>query len=782
MDDIQKIKDDIAKALKDTTSNNFSEILRLTNKLASLDTENVRFTVDAGVIDRLGKELVARQETAVSELIKNSFDADASEVNLNFKNVNSIGGTLIIQDNGNGMTRQQLINGFMRISSSDKIHNPLSPTYKRKRAGKKGIGRFSSQRLGKKLTIITQTALSKEALKVVIEWDKYSIDEDLISISNKIETVSRNNQFVSGSILEIENLREWWTDTMIKRVYRYAQDVIQPFPLSKKIIKNNSIQDIGFKINCFRDGHILADENSMFLGHAVAEIEAFIQDDGMGAWEIPQSKISGTKTSKPQLISKSDDKENVPFTYLKGVRLKAYYFVYNKGLIPKQVENYVKSISNTQGGIRLYRNGFRVLPYGEPQNDWIGLDESVRKRKMLAVHGNNNFFGFVEIDDRNKNFEELSSREGLFQNDAYFELVDFVYKAIVAATTRISSERGVKTKTDQKDWEAKYTRNPKEVLLDTAKELEELADFIEEKNNQESDNQEGEKGEKEEKNNSENNQDYKSKAEEIREKAKSIRKAVEHIEEFNMLRVLAGLGLIIGEFTHEIMQYLTGFEIDANYLIDNLNPLTEEHKRAVRLQKTFSSFEVYASYFDETISQNVNRELKPIELRDVIRPFVKTISSDLERNNIDIQVEFQGYDLFTRKMHVSEWSSILFNLYSNSKKAINRAKNGKGLILIKAGEIDDKLFVEFQDNGDGIPIENRDKVFNAFFTTSSPKSNNNNFKNELTGTGLGLKILRDIILSYEGEITIENPDENYNTNFRIEIMKAKPEEIEENGI
>jgi hypothetical protein len=115
--------------------NNYSLILELSSKLASFDKNHVRFSVDAGVIDRLGKELVARQETAVSELVKNAFDADASFVELLFQDTNSIGGELTVEDDGHGMTKEQVVNGFMRISSTDKIHNPTSPRYKRNRAG-----------------------------------------------------------------------------------------------------------------------------------------------------------------------------------------------------------------------------------------------------------------------------------------------------------------------------------------------------------------------------------------------------------------------------------------------------------------------------------------------------------------------------------------------------------------------------------------------------------------------------------------------------------------------
>lgn len=155
--DEKAIRQELERVLKEEP-NDYGRILELSTKLSGFDNDNIRFSVDAGVIDRLGSELVARQETAVSELVKNAYDADATKVNIKFENSDNVGGTLYIEDNGTGMTREQLINGFMRISSTSKIHNPLSDTYKRKRAGQKGIGRFAVQRLGEKLTITTQTA------------------------------------------------------------------------------------------------------------------------------------------------------------------------------------------------------------------------------------------------------------------------------------------------------------------------------------------------------------------------------------------------------------------------------------------------------------------------------------------------------------------------------------------------------------------------------------------------------------------------------------------------
>jgi len=768
--DEKNIREELAETLANDPQN-FDKILKLSHSLVSFDTNNVRFSVDSGVIDRLGKELVARHETAVSELVKNAYDADARFASLYFINVDNIGGTLIIKDNGSGMTRDQLINGFMRISSTSKIHEPVSPLYKRNRAGKKGIGRFSAQRLGNKLTIVTQSKDFQTALKIVVDWTKYVMDDDLFSISNKIEEIPKERE--QGTTLIIEDLREWWSDAMIKRVYRYALDVIQPFPLSKAKRNDQEMIDPGFGIQCLKNGHNVANKQTMFYQHALAEIDGFVDEDGYAYWSINKSKVDAV-TPNPVKLEITDNLKGT-FPLLNGIKFKAYYFIYYSNLIPKQAENYIREIIREQGGIRMYRNGFRVLPYGEPNNDWLGLDASVRKRMILPVHGNNNFIGFVEIGDGNNEFQELSSREGVFYNEAYVELIDFLYKALTAAVIRVAGARGRKKQTSQEGWEGKYSKSPKESILDTADDLEKIADELEKKGTDDPTS-------KDEKDDDSNKKKEKEKAEDFRKKAQQLRDAIKSIDELNMMRVLAGLGLIIGEFTHEIMNYLGVFDIDTKYILDHLEKATEEYNKAIRLRNTFDSFKVYASYFDETISQNVNQELRPIEIRDVIKPFVRTIKPDRERNNIEMKPEINGYDLFTCKMHTSEWASILFNLYSNSKKAIKRAHPDRGEILIRAGKENKTIFVEFIDNGDGIPLENRDKIFNAFFTTSSPKGHKASTTDELTGTGLGLKIVRDIVESYNGEISIENAPAGFSTNIKISIPIAKPEEIKEYAI
>ncbi len=725
----------------------------------------------AGVIDRLGTELVARQETAVSELVKNSYDADAIKVTLKFENSDSIGGTLYIEDDGLGMTKEQLVNGFMRISSTDKLRNPLSERYNRKRAGQKGIGRFAVQRLGEKLTITTQTLKDDFALVLTIDWNKYQGDIDLVNITNKIIIVPKRKE--EGTTLKIEGLKDKWTQAAVKRIYRYVSAIIQPFPLSEQEESNNDTEiiDPGFK-TIFKKldndkSIVIADESSMVYNHALAEIEGWIDDKGLGIYSVISKQLNIEEYGE---IGSDPDDMSIPFSELKKVRFKAYYYVYNAGLIPKMQESSIKKLSRKSGGIRLYRNGFRVLPYGEIGNDWVSLDESVKKRSILPVHGNINFFGFVELTDTEKVFNETSSREGLIENEALIQLQNFIYRTLITGVIKVAEVRNVKIASGQKKegeiWEKIEVR-----IKDIAHTLEAL-DFELEK-------EEGDVQVK--KNRKKKIQKLKKDIEKVAELQKE--ETSKMLKEKSMLRVLSSVGITIGQFIHEVRDYISSMESDVKFLLEKLRSDTVLTERLLILDKNITTFKSYTSYFDNVISQNVIRELIPIEIQNRAEYFWKSIHNDAIKSAIEFNTPIRnGAYLYTRPMHPSEWSSILFNLYTNAKKAIKRTKSS-GEIKIECGLENNNIYLEFSDTGDGISEENEEKIFEEFFTTTSPNTLEEiDESNEITGTGLGLKIVKDIISNYRGNIQVVSPKEGFNTCIRIEIPQATDKELDNYGL
>lgn len=777
---LEILKKQLQKALleKEVT---FDDVLNLSNDIVKLDTENVRFSTDAGIIDRLGKELVGRQETAVCELVKNSYDADATFVNLIFEKFEVKGGVLTIEDDGNGMNRQELINGFMRLSSSDKITNPVSPLYKRKRAGRKGIGRFATQRLGKKLTIITQTATSESALKVEIDWNKFVQNVELISISNKIEEIPKDKE--KGTTLKIELLEDSWTEASIKRIFRYLIDLIQPFPLSPKIIKQKKQEiekdkDSGFDIKIFakREGtlsQIASSEQNIFES-AIAEIEGLV-DKGEGLWTIKSKYLDVDESG--QSINPSETDKTKKYQYLNDVYFKVYYFIIRKvDFISPMTASYLDEFLKERGGVRIYRNGFRVLPYGEQFNDWLRLDFNYARRIVLPPFSNENFFGFIEITDpEGQIFQETSSREGLIENEAFKELVNFVYKVLRSAAYRVAELRGRKKTASQKDWREKE-KTPSEVINDVIGDLSNIVDQIEDKTSKENGD------------NSTSEPPPKIPLGDIKDKLKQLSDAKSQddedkaklIEENSMLRVLAGLGLSIATFTHEVKHSFSAISSDSQHLI---NISTDKQREiAERLNQHLDSFRTYTAYFDRAVSENVHRELKIQDISRIARKFVEIMQPTAQKYGIKLHDPIEeGIDLFSCKMHWSEWMAMLLNFFTNSYKAIKRASEAKGEILIRCGKFNEQVFLEFSDNGDGVSPENQERIFEAFFTTSSPAGPMANDAEELLGTGLGLKIVKDTVVNYGGQIKLVEPPVGYSTCFRIEVPSATTEEINEHG-
>jgi hypothetical protein len=411
--------------------------------------KDIYFKVDAGLIERLGRELVGRAETAVSELIKNAYDADATLVEVYFVNAHSRGGTLVVIDDGVGMDATQLINGFMTISSTDKLHNPKSTRFKRRKAGRKGIGRFATQRLANHLTIFTQTKDSDTALKLSIDWTDYLIDKEISSIKNSVEEIEKI--IPEGTILLIEDLRDHWTEGEVARLYRYISDLLQPDFLSdrsKKLNDKSNTKNESFTVSFqyFVGGlsRLISEPAKMLFEKSIATITGKIDKDHNGFSKVNSKSLGISDETISILNDQNEDEEDGRFNNLNEIHFKAYYFIYNRPEyytnITKIELSHIQRLASEQSGIRLYRNGFRVLPYGEPNNDWLSIDRRYYDDSgvtNIPFH-NRSLFGFVEvIDPEGKEFQETASREGLIENDSYKELVDFVGKALDAGRQRI---------------------------------------------------------------------------------------------------------------------------------------------------------------------------------------------------------------------------------------------------------------------------------------------------------------------------------------------------------
>lgn len=761
------LKDELTGLLA-SESTDFQNIVRLAGEIARREPEVVRFTTDAAMVRRLGRELVAKQETALAELVKNAYDADSTLCTVTVIEEDH-GGAMEINDDGHGMSRSDIENGFMRLASDTKIKIPISPKYGRARAGKKGIGRFATERLGRHLTIVTQTELEEHAWKITIDWTAFAQGYDLNLIANTISEARKERPH--GTRLLIENLNDTWSSAELKRVYRYLSTLLDPLfgeaalgpPQIDKAHSANSQIDPGFVVQFTQDSsegralETVVNADSEILKQALAIIQAEINEEGKATWSLSSTKLNLLEEDQP--IGPDRDSSD-PLPSARGVKLKAYYFIRSSEFLGHST-SFIRDHLDAHGGIRVYRNGYRVPPYGEPEDDWLGLD--YKHSGTFAPISTKTFLGFVALSDpEGKMFDETSSREGLIETEAFREVRNTMSAILEAGVRRIESFRG-KGRGRKKRVDPSSGQAAAEEAVAAVAEVQEVidrgvADGLDAVDR-------------------DRLGDALARLNEATQVAAEVaRERDDILKELSMLRILASMGLTIAEFTHDFTHLAETMELSV-IAIKRAAATSPEalESSLVRFESQFRQVRAYTAHFSNMMTSNASRELQEIDLYAFARAFRDDMMAIFERRGLELVVERPlAYDIFTIKMHPSEWSSILLNLLTNAVKATRRAHR-PGRFLIRVGVAPpQRVFLEFSDNGDGIPQENRERIFDAFFTTTGGSVARASETVQALGTGLGLKIVADIVHSVGGDIFVVNPPADYSTCIRITVPAGNP--------
>lgn len=743
----------------------FDEILRLASNIAEKQEGVVRFAADAALVRRLGRELVAKQETALGELVKNAYDADATSCTVNL--IEDIGErSFEIVDDGSGMTYREITNGFMRLASDEKVVNPISPRFGRSRAGKKGIGRFATERLGATLTIITQTEHEPNSWTVEVDWSAFEQGIEIGGVANRVAKTGKERPH--GTRLVIGGLRDRWTDADLRRVYRYLATVIQPVvegmhPTPESEDEQGRYKsDPGFSVEIERSGIVLnepkvvANLDTEVLGQALAVITAKVDSAGIATWNMTCPREDITVVGEAIGLARG---KVVPLPEARNVELRAHYYIRLSEFLGHSTSA-IGNLLDEHGGIRLYRNGYRVPPYGEKQDDWLGLDE---KKSTWAPISSKTFFGYVALQDSDGNlFEETSSREGLIESQAFEEVRNLTSKVLETAVRRIEAKRG-KGRGSSKKSDPKGGVSAASAIETAVKEVRTAVIASQEQGANPIESKERVDGA-------------------VRRLAMAANVVIEIAQErdellaeVSLLRILASMGLTIAEFTHDFSHLAETMELNLNALETSATGLSEAfHQRMERFRGQFRQVRAYTSHFGSMVTSNASRQLMEIDLYEFARSFEADLSAMFTRRGVTLRVERpREYNLRTTPMHTSEWSSILLNLLTNSMKAVARAQRA-GEFLIRMGRtVSGWVYLDFCDNGDGISEENREHIFDAFFTTSGGSGAREPEAVQAVGTGLGLKIVSDIVGGVGGEVTLVEPPKGYSTCFRVAVPGAK---------
>lgn len=381
----------------------------------------VNFIANAGIKDIVGRGLIYNDNVAIIELIKNSKDANSSKVFLEFNDIANKNsplvseGKIIIKDFGHGMTKADIKDKWLNIAYSEKRHSKV-----KEYAGNKGVGRFSCDRLGSYLELYTKSK-NDDFFKLSINWEAFENKgkSDVISdISLKIEILEKDRfleqineiEFDQGTVLIISKLRSDWPEQKLKKliaeIEKFSPSLDDDFQVffksnsrfedkeliqkKNKKINNNILEKLAFKTTYIKS----------FIDKTGQYIETFLYFQGELVYKY--------KANNPYKLLKNI---SVEFHYLDS--LSKSYFTKNFGIKP-----------NSYGSIFLFYNNFRISPYGNEKNDWLGLDQ--RKSQGTSRNfGTRELIGRIDVTDHDETFAVITSREGLVHNKAYFELVAF---------------------------------------------------------------------------------------------------------------------------------------------------------------------------------------------------------------------------------------------------------------------------------------------------------------------------------------------------------------------
>lgn len=395
----------------------------------------VHFRTNALLKSIIGKDLITDDNVAVLELVKNSFDAGSQKVDIIFENIlfnddsddlivpSKISSKLIVKDEGVGMSQYDITEKWLNIAYSEKKEK--REEFGRTMAGNKGVGRFSCDRLGRFLTIYSRTK-GEDYKKLFIDWRAFEkegeIDFNIQDVEFDIEILSEEefslqtgySNYGTGTILEIACLREHWHSNKIVNLKRQLERLINPNQAFKK-------SEFGIKISA-----------KEFLQHdktqeAYNKINGIVKNKIFEKLDFRTSSIQAKIDSAGEFITtilqdRGNEifvlKEKNPFNQLANIDVSVFYLnTYAKAYFTRQTG--IKSVDF--GSIFLFINGFRIPPYGDIGDDWLGME--IRKGQGYNRYlGTREIVGRIEINDDAEKFKIISNRSGIVNNIAFEQL------------------------------------------------------------------------------------------------------------------------------------------------------------------------------------------------------------------------------------------------------------------------------------------------------------------------------------------------------------------------
>lgn len=413
----------------------------MTNKNNTLS-----FRVSAGLKNIIGRDLISDKYIAVFELVKNSYDAGASKVNISFIKSKNGKSQIVISDNGCGMSYSDITEKWLFVAYSEKKpqnrkKSDFRNEIKREIAGAKGVGRFSCDRLGSLLNLVTKTNNEDYANSVEVNWNDFEYDDtqEFINIPVMYTIVAKlPSGFDNGTTLIVDDLREEWDRDSLLKLKRSLMKLISPdanndeFPFDIELIVPDEIEcDKATQnkegINPDRDIVNGIVRNDIFekLNIKTTCIEVDISEDG--------KQIQTILTDRGVYIF-SVTERNRNFDKLQNIKIILFYL--NRSAKMNFTRQMGGVTPKDYGSVFIYKNGFRINPYGEPGQDFFGIDQR-KAQGWKRFLGTREIMGRISIKGENGQFVETTSRaHGFIQTSAVDMLNELFIEKVLKVLER----------------------------------------------------------------------------------------------------------------------------------------------------------------------------------------------------------------------------------------------------------------------------------------------------------------------------------------------------------
>ena len=428
-----------------------------------MTSESLSFRPYARLLTMLGEQLIKNERIALVELIKNAYDADADTVEIRFEDFNedmthNDDSRIIVRDDGTGMTLDTLRKEWMNPATPVKHHakkkgRGTTPVKKRVLQGEKGIGRFAVLKLGKRITIASRRlGIDREA---VLTWDFSRFDDDFVLENDDLKelfldqirvdlSTTEPNRLASvphGTAIEVTDLKGRWGLNMVEHVRR---DVValtdpvsritrheSPHPLKivlyyngkrqvtveegtadqlRGLIENKAVLKIRGKFDSQRSEFVIDSENPIDREISLADPKI----TGLSVWRdrirassrIPSNQLplSGLDREPPEFVCGDFEFHFFIFDFTRGIDGRHALKPADRRLLKEH-------------RIYLYRDGVRVYPYGDPDDDWLNIDTMRGTGRAGNFLSNDQTIGWIDIThEHNPDLRDKTSREGLIES------------------------------------------------------------------------------------------------------------------------------------------------------------------------------------------------------------------------------------------------------------------------------------------------------------------------------------------------------------------------------